>query len=59
MKKKEEGTRTNFEPRELTVEERAELIQLAKQPDSTIDYSDIPRTGPEDWRDAEGNSIVR
>jgi uncharacterized protein (DUF4415 family) len=59
MSKKEEGRRTKFEARELTAEERVELRELAKRPDSAIDYSDIPRTGPEDWRGAEVGQFYR
>jgi uncharacterized protein (DUF4415 family) len=59
MKKREKSPGTKFEPRELTANERAELMRLAKQPDSAIDYSDIPRTGREDWRGAEVGTFYR
>jgi uncharacterized protein (DUF4415 family) len=49
----------DFEPRELTSEERAELRVLAKQPDNTIDFSDIPATTAEDWVGAEVGKFYR
>ncbi|MBL8591480.1 MAG: hypothetical protein JNK01_02260 [Devosia sp.] len=42
----------SYTPRPLTEEERAELRALAERPDEEIDYSDIPKTTEEFWKNA-------
>lgn len=43
----------------LTKEHMKELEELAKMPDSEIDYSDIPPLNPEDWKDATRGAFYR
>ncbi|KJV05108.1 BrnA antitoxin family protein [Methylocucumis oryzae] len=43
----------------LTAQEQAELANLAAIPDEKIDYSDIPATTPEQWREAEQGRFYR
>lgn len=43
----------------LTEEQKAELQALAAQPDSTIDYSDIPPLGEEFWQRAVPNPFFK
>lgn len=43
----------------LTAQEQAELANLATIPDEKIDYSDIPATTPEQWRQAEQGRFYR
>jgi uncharacterized protein (DUF4415 family) len=56
---KSEGRIVTYEPRELTDEEREELRALARQPDDTIDFSDMPATTVEDWAGAEVGRFYR
>ena len=37
----------------ISEESRRELEALAAMPDSEIDFSDIPRQNPEDWKNAK------
>ena len=43
----------------LTTQEQTELTNLAAMPDEQIDYSDIPATSPEQWREAEQGRFYR
>jgi len=43
----------------LTKEHMKELEELAKMPDSEIDYSDIPPLNPEDWKNAVRGAFYR
>ncbi len=43
----------------LTAQEQTELANLAAMPDDQIDYSDIPATIPEQWREAEQGRFYR
>ena len=43
----------------LTDERKAELAALAKLPDESIDFSDIPETTAEDWIGAERGRFYR
>lgn len=43
----------------LTAQEQTELANLAAMPDEQIDYSDIPATTPEQWREAEQGRFYR
>lgn len=43
----------------LTTKQAAELKALQAMPDSEIDYSDIPATKPEEWRDAVVGKFYR
>ena len=43
----------------LTAAQRAELRALAAQPDSAIDFSDIPPLSEEFWRSAQRNPLYR
>lgn len=44
---------------ELTDRHLKELEELAKMPDSEIDYSDIPPLNPEDWKNASRGVFYR
>ncbi len=44
---------------ELTERNLKELEELAKMPDSEIDYSDIPQLNPEDWKNASRGVFYR
>ena len=43
----------------LTAQEQTELANLAAMPDDQIDYSDIPATTSEQWREAEQGRFYR
>lgn len=43
----------------LTEQDIKELEELAKKPDSEIDYSDIPQINPEDWKSAVRGKFYR
>ena len=43
----------------LSTQEQTELAHLAAMPDDQIDYSDIPATTPEQWREAEQGRFYR
>jgi uncharacterized protein (DUF4415 family) len=43
----------------LSAHEQTELANLAAMPDDQIDYSDIPATTPEQWREAEQGRFYR
>jgi uncharacterized protein (DUF4415 family) len=43
----------------LTTQEQTELANLAAMPDDQIDYSDIPATTSEQWREAEQGRFYR
>jgi uncharacterized protein (DUF4415 family) len=43
----------------LTVRQRKEIAALAAQPDSTIDYSDIPPLRDSFWKNAVRNPFYR
>ena len=43
----------------LTAQEQTELAKLAAMSDEQIDYSDIPATTPEQWREAEQGRFYR
>jgi len=43
----------------LTAQEQTELANLAAMLDDQIDYSDIPATSPEQWREAEQGRFYR
>jgi uncharacterized protein (DUF4415 family) len=43
----------------LTAEQQAELKALAAQPDSTIDFSDIPPLGDDFWQNAVRNPFYK
>ena len=43
----------------LTDRHLQELEELAKIPDSEIDYSDIPQLNPEDWKNASRGVFYR
>jgi len=43
----------------LNAKQIAELQALSAMPDSEIDYSDIPETTPEEWRDAKVGAFYR
>lgn len=43
----------------LSAKQIAELQVLQAMPDSEIDYSDIPASTPEDWKDAKVGAFYR
>ncbi len=43
----------------LTAQEQIDLANLAAMPDDQIDYSDLPATTPEQWREAEQGRFYR
>ncbi|AQX20216.1 BrnA antitoxin family protein [Bartonella sp. WD16.2] len=43
----------------LTDEQKVEINELAKMPDSEIDYSDIPPLDSEFWKNAVRNSFYK
>lgn len=43
----------------LTAKQAAELKALQATPDSAIDYTDVPPTKPEEWRDAVVGKFYR
>ena len=43
----------------LTEQQKAELQALAAQPDSTIDYSDVPPLNDDFWKNAVRNPFYR
>ncbi|MDD5276411.1 MAG: BrnA antitoxin family protein [Methylovulum sp.] len=43
----------------LTPQEQIELTNLTAMPYEQIDYSDIPATSPEQWREAEQGRFYR
>jgi len=43
----------------LTTQQIAELANLEAMPDQEIDYSDIPATTPEQWREAKQGLFYR
>lgn len=58
MKKKPDHF-VSHSARELSAEERSELLATAALPDHTIDTSDIPETGPQDWSNAKVGHFYR
>lgn len=44
---------------ELTERNLKELEELARMPDSEIDYSDIPPLNPEDWKNSSRGVFYR
>ena len=43
----------------LTPELLAESLRIAQMPDEKIDFSDIPRSGKDDWKNAERGKFFR
>jgi uncharacterized protein (DUF4415 family) len=55
---KDDTMRTVISPR-LTPELLAESLRLAQMPDENIDFSDIPRSGKGDWKNAVRGKFFR
>jgi uncharacterized protein (DUF4415 family) len=55
---KDDNMRTVISPR-LTPELLAESLRLAQMPDENIDFSDIPRSGKDDWKNAVRGKFFR
>jgi uncharacterized protein (DUF4415 family) len=55
---KDDNMRPVISPR-LTPELLAESLRIAQMPDEDIDFSDIPRSGKDDWKNAARGKFFR